>query len=312
MVRTTVVGIGGCGINIVSLFEMKVGTANTVAIDVDERALSMARVKHRIKTPSGRGTGGEYEEGYRLVKNVVAEAIKSLHGSDVIIVTSGIGGGMGSGGLIALAEELKDAMPEALKWYYIVLPSLNDAKSRIENAERALKELLPKADIVFVLSNEVLRKRPLSPSPRQLYEIGNRYIVESLKSILEIPEVKDAIQAVDFTHIEKVTRDGGLGVISFGTGRDVEAAFDQALRNYYCTARVEKGRSAVVFIEAPIAYLKAEDMDKVRDILMVKYGIEDYYIGAAYNWRVPGYRVTTLISRVKIREVEDLLKKVKE
>ena len=157
--KIKVIGVGGGGCNAVNrmirakLEGVEFITANT---DLQALKLSQAPVKLQLgaKLTKGLGAGANPEVGRKAALEDTEKIIEALEGSDMIFITSGLGGGTGSGAapvVASLASELG-----ALSVAVVTKPFAFEGKRRMLQAEQALQELVGCVDTVIVIPNERL------------------------------------------------------------------------------------------------------------------------------------------------------------
>jgi len=112
--KYTVCGVGNWGANIVKAINPGLRRrVKTMVVNSDLQSLicSNAQVKLQIgkKTAAGRGTGGDREAGEKAFRESESDIHKSLSGTEVLILVTGLGGGLGSAVTPALCR-LTDKM----------------------------------------------------------------------------------------------------------------------------------------------------------------------------------------------------------
>ena len=112
--KIKVIGVGGGGCNAVNrMIRAKVEGVEFITANTDLQALklSQAPVKLQLgaKLTKGLGAGANPEIGRKAALEDTDKIIEALEGSDMIFITSGLGGGTGSGAapvVASLASEL--------------------------------------------------------------------------------------------------------------------------------------------------------------------------------------------------------------
>src|SRR3984893_7644186 len=112
--KLKVVGVGGGGCNAVNrMIRAKVEGVEFITANTDLQALklSQAPVKLQLgaKWTKGLGAGANPEVGRKAALEDTEKIIEALEGADMIFITSGLGGGTGSGAapvVASLASEL--------------------------------------------------------------------------------------------------------------------------------------------------------------------------------------------------------------
>ena len=139
--KIKVIGVGGGGCNAVNrMIRAKVEGVEFIAANTDLQALklSQAPVKLQLgaKLTKGLGAGANPEVGRKAALEDTDKIIEALEGSDMIFITSGLGGGTGSGAapvVASLASELG-----ALTVAVVTKPFAFEGKRRMLQAEQAL------------------------------------------------------------------------------------------------------------------------------------------------------------------------------
>ena len=157
--RIKVVGVGGGGSNAVNrmvaagLDGVEFIVANT---DLQSLRLNPAPNKLQIgaKLTKGLGAGADPNVGRQAALEDTEKLIEALDGADMVFVTTGLGGGTGTGAapvIASLASELG-----ALTIAVVTKPFRFEGKKRAIQAERGLEELRDCVDTVITIPNERL------------------------------------------------------------------------------------------------------------------------------------------------------------
>src|SRR5215470_11118719 len=157
--RIKVIGVGGGGGNAVNrMIESGIEGIEFVVANTDLQALkrSHAPVKIQLggRLTKGLGAGAEPEVGRQAALEDTDKIIEVREGSDMVFVTTGLGGGTGTGGapiIASLATELG-----ALTVAVVTKPFLFEGRRRLEQADQGLRELHESVDTVITIPNERL------------------------------------------------------------------------------------------------------------------------------------------------------------
>src|SRR5256714_14702721 len=157
--KIKVIGVGGGGGNAVNrMISAGVEGVEFVVANTDLQALQMSHAPVKIqlgtKLTYGLGAGANPEVGRRAALEDTDKIIEALDGADMIFITSGLGGGTGSGAapvVASLASELG-----ALSVAVVTKPFAFEGKRRMLQAEQALQDLIGVVDTVIVIPNERL------------------------------------------------------------------------------------------------------------------------------------------------------------
>src|SRR5689334_24528903 len=157
--RIKVIGVGGGGSNAVNrMVQAGFEGVEFMVANTDLQALrqNAAPVKLQIgsKLTKGLGAGADPNVGRSAALEDTDKIIQSLDGADMIFVTTGLGGGTGTGAapvIASLASELG-----ALTVAVVTKPFKFEGKKRQLQAERGLEELRDCVDTVITIPNERL------------------------------------------------------------------------------------------------------------------------------------------------------------
>ncbi len=229
--RIKVIGVGGGGCNAVNrMIRAKVEGVEFVAANTDLQALklSQAPVKLQLgaKLTKGLGAGANPEIGRKAALEDTDKIIESLEGADMIFVTSGLGGGTGSGAspvVASLASELG-----ALTVAVITKPFAFEGKRRQIQAEQALSELVGSVDTVIVIPNEkLLGCVETGTSFFEAFRIADDILRQAVQGISDIITIPGIINR-DFADVKTIMQGMGYAVmgtaVASGSNRAVDAA----------------------------------------------------------------------------------------
>ena len=111
--RIKVVGVGGGGCNAVNrMIEEGVEGVQFAAVNTDEQALRVSRAQVKLqlgsKLTEGRGAGSDPEIGRNAALEDTELLIELLSDADMVFVTTGLGGGTGTGAAPIVASLAKE------------------------------------------------------------------------------------------------------------------------------------------------------------------------------------------------------------
>src|SRR6202047_4469486 len=214
--KIKVIGVGGGGCNAVNrMIRAKVEGVEFIAANTDLQAikLSQAPVKFKIgrKLTKWLGAGANPEVGRKAALEDTDKIIEALEGSDMIFLTTGLGGGTGSGAapvVASLASELG-----ALTVAVVTKPFLFEGKRRQQQAEQALCDLIGSVDTVIVIPNErLLETVEAGTSFFEAFRIADdvlRQAVQGISDIITIPGIVNR----DFADVRTIMQGQGYAVM---------------------------------------------------------------------------------------------------
>lgn len=229
--RIKVVGVGGSGKNAVNhMVKSHVKGVEFIAMNTDAQDLyhSLAEKKIHIgkNLTRGLGTGMDPEIGRKAAEESIEDIQNVIKGADMVFVTSGLGGGTGTGAAPVVAKTAKDQ--GALTVAVTTKPFFFEGKQRMAIAERGLEELKKEVDAIIVIPNDRLlasiEKDTTCDSAFAMCDEVLRQAVEGISSIITTPGIIN----VDFADIRAVMQNAGSALMGIGYGsgenRAVEAA----------------------------------------------------------------------------------------
>ena len=157
--RIKVIGVGGGGGNAVArMVQRGLSGVEFMVANTDSQALknSPAPMKIQIgsKLTKGLGAGADPNVGRQAALEDTDQLIQALSGADMVFVTTGLGGGTGTGAapvIASLATELG-----ALTIAVVTRPFKFEGKKRFAQAEAGLDALRECVDTVITIPNERL------------------------------------------------------------------------------------------------------------------------------------------------------------
>jgi cell division protein FtsZ len=217
--RIKVVGVGGGGSNAVNrMVQVGLDGVEFIVANTDLQALrtSPAPVKLQIgsKLTKGLGAGADPNVGRQAALEDTDKIIQALDGSDMIFVTTGLGGGTGTGAapvIASLASELG-----ALTVAVVTKPFKFEGRKRQIQAERGLEALRDCVDTIITIPNERLltiidRTTPLT----EAFGTADDVLRQAIQGISDLILVSGLIN-LDFADVKTIM--SGMGLAMMGTG----------------------------------------------------------------------------------------------
>jgi cell division protein FtsZ len=217
--RIKVVGVGGGGSNAVhrmvtaGLDGVEFIVANT---DLQSLRLNPAHSKLQIgaKLTKGLGAGADPNVGRQAALEDTEKLIEALDGADMVFVTTGLGGGTGTGAapvIASLASELG-----ALTIAVVTKPFKFEGRKRAIQAERGLEELRECVDTVITIPNErLLATITRTTSLTDAFATADDVLRQAIQGISDLILVPGLIN-LDFADVKTIM--SGMGLAIMGTG----------------------------------------------------------------------------------------------
>ena len=229
--KIRVVGVGGGGGNAVNrMIATGLGGVDFIAINTDMQALKASRAPVKVqigaKLTKGLGAGANPDIGRQAALEDTEQLIELLEGADMVFVTTGLGGGTGTGAapvIANLASELG-----ALVVAVVTKPFNFEGRRRRTQAEKGLQELKQVVDTVLAIPNEKLLHTVEKGTPlAQAWMMADDILRQAVQGISDLITIPGEIN-LDFADVRTIMR--GMGMALLGTGiaggerRAIEAA----------------------------------------------------------------------------------------
>jgi cell division protein FtsZ len=229
--RIKVIGVGGGGGNAVNrMIQAGIKGIEFMVANTDVQAMrnSLAPVKLQIggKLTKGLGAGANPEIGKQAALEDTDRILEALSGADMIFITTGMGGGTGTGAapiIASLAAELG-----ALTVAVVTKPFGFEGKRRRIQAEQGIRSLRETVDTLITIPNErLLNFVERATSLNEAFTIADDILRQAVQGISDLITVPGEIN-LDFADVKTIMH--GMGMALMGTGvssgehRAVEAA----------------------------------------------------------------------------------------
>jgi len=218
--RIKVIGIGGGGGNAVNrMIEAGIEGIEFLVANTDLQALKRSQAPIKIQLGSrltkGLGAGADPVVGREAALEDTDKIIEVLEGADMVFVTTGLGGGTGTGGapiIASLATELN-----ALTVAVVTKPFHFEGRRRMQQAEQGLSELQECVDTVITIPNErLLHTVDRGASLSESFRVADDVLRQAVQGISDLITVPGLIN-LDFADVKTIM--AGMGMALMGTGR---------------------------------------------------------------------------------------------
>src|SRR5436305_8679800 len=218
--KIKVIGIGGGGGNAVNrMICAGVEGIEFVVANTDLQALQMSRAPVKIqlgtKLTNGLGAGANPEMGRRGALEDADKIIEALEGADMVFVTTGLGGGTGTGAapiIASLATELN-----ALTVAVVTKPFHFEGKRRMTQSEQGLRELRECVDTVITIPNErLLHTVDTTASLTDAFKMADDILRQAVQGISDLIILPGLINP-HFADVKTIM--SGMGLALMGAGR---------------------------------------------------------------------------------------------
>jgi cell division protein FtsZ len=224
-----IIGVGGGGCNAVNhMIEARIQGVEFIATNTDAQSLkrSQAPVKIQIggKLTNGRGAGFNPEIGRQAALEDTEKILEALEGAEMIFITSGLGGGTGTGAapiIASLATELG-----ALTVAVVTKPFPFEGRKRMAQADQGLRELKDCVDTLITIPNERLLS-VMDPHVTLLeaFKQADDVLRQAVQGISDLITVPGLINR-DFNDVKTIMQGSGMALMGVGHGTGESRALD--------------------------------------------------------------------------------------
>ena len=235
--RILVLGVGGAGGNALNaMIDAGMEGVEFVAVNTDAQDLKMSKAHAKIQIgmslTKGLGAGAKHDIGQAAADESLNEIINYMQGANMVFITSGMGGGTGTGASHVIAKAAREL--NILTVGVITLPFSYEGPKRMRRAIEGMDILKQYLDTSIVVPNQNLFKVASETTTfEESFNLSNDVLKHGVQSITDLM-VKPGIINLDFADVETVM--SSMGKAMMGTGEaegDNRAisATDMALNN---------------------------------------------------------------------------------
>lgn len=217
--RIVVMGVGDGGVNAVDRMRSEqLEGVRLVAVDTDRQVLEASSVLETLQVgldvTGGRGTGGDVEKGRKAAIESRWEIASIVRDMDLVFITSGFGGGTGSGAAPVIAEIAKEN--GSLTVGIVTRPFAFEGTVRQKHSESGLEEFRKVADVLIVISNDRLLETSARGLPMtKAFELADGILHQGVRGISDLITVRGLIN-LDFADIRSVLANAGDAMMGMG------------------------------------------------------------------------------------------------
>ncbi len=224
--KIIVIGVGGGGSNAVNrMIEAGIKGIEFIVVNTDVQALNDSKAPIKIQLGGeltrGLGAGANPQIGRQAAIADTEKIMDVLDGADMVFVTTGLGGGTGTGAapvIAALAIELG-----ALTVAVVTKPFNVEGKKRMRQAEEGLAELRGCVDTIITIPNSKLKEVEEKISIMEAFRRADDILLQAVQGISDLIIVPGIIN-LDFADVKSVMQGMGVALMGIGEGSGDGAA----------------------------------------------------------------------------------------
>jgi cell division protein FtsZ len=264
--------VGGGGGNAVNrMIDAGVEGIEFIVANTDLQALRLSRAPVKlqlgVKLTNGLGAGANPEVGRKAALEDSDKIIEALEGADMVFVTTGLGGGTGTGAapiIASLASEMG-----ALTVAVVTKPFSFEGKRRMTQAEKGIAELMESVDTTIVIPNEKLLAVAENAGFFESFRIADDILRQGVQGISDIITIPGIINR-DFADVKTIMARMGYAVMgtatASGANRTIEAA-QRAIASPLLEAGAIDGARGILINITGSASLKLAEVQQACTII---------------------------------------------
>ena len=214
-----VIGVGGGGTNALNrMIEDGLRGVEFIAVNTDKQALDISKAQIKIqigeKLTRGLGAGANPEIGECSAEESKAEIAEAIKGADMVFITSGMGGGTGTGATPIIADISKGM--GILTVAVVTKPFPFEGKRRMTQAERGIDRLKDNVDTIIIIPNEkLLQVVEKDTTVEQAFFMTDNILRQGVQGISDLITVPGLVN-LDFADVKTIMLDTGIAHMGIG------------------------------------------------------------------------------------------------
>jgi cell division protein FtsZ len=220
--KIKVIGVGGGGSNAVNrMVKAGFGTVEFIVANTDQQALATSSVPVKVQLgrqlTKGLGAGADPNVGRAAALEDTEKILEALTGADLVFVTTGLGGGTGTGAapvIASLANQLG-----ALTVAVVTKPFKFEGRKRALQAEAGIHDLAETVDTMIMIPNErLLATVARTTSMSEAFATADDVLRQAIQGISDLILVPGLIN-LDFADVKTIMSRMGMAIMGTGIAR---------------------------------------------------------------------------------------------
>jgi len=215
-----VIGVGGGGCNAIDNMKRSgIEGVELICVNTDLQSLNKAKADCHVaigrNLTRGLGAGGRPEVGKSAAEEDREYISELLEGTDMLFITTGMGGGTGTGAISVIAEiaRAKGILTVAV----VTRPFAYEGIKRMKIAEEGIRTLVESVDSLITIPNEkLLTILDEDVGIEEAYAKVDDVLLGAVRGISDIIQ-KAGLQNVDFADVKTMMSQMGMAVMGSGS-----------------------------------------------------------------------------------------------
>ena len=252
--RILVLGVGGAGGNAINaMINSGMKGVEFVAVNTDAQDLKVSKADAKIQIgmnlTKGLGAGAKHDIGQAAADESLNEITNYIQGANMVFITSGMGGGTGTGASHVIARAAREL--NILTVGVTTLPFSYEGPKRMRQALEGLEKFKKHLDTVIVVPNQNLFKIANETTTlEESFTLSNNVLKHGVQSVTDLM-VRPGMINLDFADVETVM--SSMGKAMMGTGEAegenrAMAATEMALNNPLIDEYLQGARGLLINI----------------------------------------------------------------
>ncbi len=289
--KIKVVGVGGCGGNVVTRMMMgeRPRGVEFVAVNTDKQDLDYTLAHKKLyigkALTRGLGAGMNPEIGKQAAEENRSEIGEVLEGADIIFLAAGMGGGTGTGATPVIAEIAREK--GILTLAVVTKPFSFEGTQRMTIAQDGINRLREKVDSLVVIPNDriftiIQKDTPVTKAFSYIDDVLKQ-AVRALSELINMPGIIN----VDFADIKSILKEAGTTLIGIGTASGQDRgikAVGSAINSPLLEVTLD-GAKGVLFSIAGTRDLKMSEINDIAKAISANLDSGAKVIFGAYHDR---------------------------
>lgn len=228
-----VIGVGGGGTNTINrmiaanITDVEFWAVNT---DADVLRQSVAGNKLQIGT-DGLGVGGDPKKGEQCALEYIDSLKDMIDGADMVFITTGMGGGTGTGASPVIAKLAKEM--GILTVAVVTKPFSFEQQKRMDYALEGIEKIKKYVDALITIPNDRIFSAVDEKTPtHEMYKMVDDSLRLSIQTVTDTITKTGTIN-IDFADVRAILKDSGDVIIGIGEDEDLTKAIGKAIKNVF-------------------------------------------------------------------------------
>ena len=299
--KIKVFGVGGGGSNAVNrMIANGVKGVKFYIANTDVQVIDNACCKNKIvlgkDTMKGLGAGGNPECGKKAAEESESEIRKAVKDTDMVFITTGMGGGTGTGAAPLIAKAAKEE--GALTVAVVTRPFTFEGRKRTNNAKEGIEELKKYVDSLIIVSNDNLLEYIGRKPVEEAFQIADNILRQGVQTISDLIAVPTLIN-LDFADVRSVMANRGRALIGIGMadGEDkATTAAEKAIQSPLLEGEIHGAQHAIINITGGNNVSLFDAQNAIAVIQDAVGGELDCIFGISVNEKLGDAMIVTVIA----------------